>query len=144
MSNIDIRTAILRSADLIEAFPSAWDFGESNIPLTCDSPGCALGWIHFFTGQAGLHDGQIEASFIKGLDCPQGDHQFYERMNQLCPDGNHWMERNEYGRQLAIAALRAYADKYHPAPAEQPVAAGWLKKFAEWASSPAPETAHVE
>lgn len=140
---IDIRTAILRSADHIEANPDLWDFGYSEIPPTCESPGCALGWIHFFSGQVGFHD-QIEASYIKGLNCPEGDSQFYARMKALCPEDDRWMGRDEHSCRLAVAALRAYADKYHPAPIEQPMASAWVKEFGEWASSPVPETAHVE
>lgn len=111
---MNIYDAIMRAADHIEARPQLFNFRRIAVPGDCNTPGCALGWINFFSRtDAGwlvrlefdLYDENgrpgISAAVL-GLDA--GD--FYERMHQF---GIGWSA----DATACARALRLYADKYH-------------------------------
>lgn len=115
---MNIREAILKAADHIEANPHRFDFDSVLVPgKTCGSPGCALGWIAAFAGQQSGKEFQTNDL----IGC--GDLEFYSRMDDIeAPfDGDkpalacHWMN----SAPGCAEVLRLYADKYHPAEKPQ-------------------------
>lgn len=105
----DIRKAILQAADHIEAHPGQFNFHHPEIPRCCASPGCALGWIHFFaepeTTSMWTQAGVIDAKVTLGI----ADVDFYYRMELLVEE---WMGN----AQACAMGLRLYADEYYPVP----------------------------
>ena len=80
-----LKLGILKAADFIDAHPKQFDFGTVEVPHTCDSPGCALGWIHFFSKIEGVYckngESVIEAEYLFGDGV--WDQTFYNRMTEL-------------------------------------------------------------
>lgn len=104
-----LRTAILKAAKHIETHPKLFDFGTIEIPHTCKTPGCALGWMHYFSKVGGIPgaDGDvIEASHFTGLS---GDQDFYSRVDDLY-GGCGW----RYDAAECGLALRLFADDFAP------------------------------
>ena len=107
---MDIRTAILKAADRIESNPAAYSFVRSGKP-GCGSPGCLMGWIGFYAGVS--EDRRNAATYASQV------------AQQLFGMG-HWSQAvylitshaSGYAKDAKVAArlLRAYANKYHPAP----------------------------
>lgn len=110
----DIRTAILKAANHIEANPGDFSFASVVVP-ECGTPGCALGWIAAFRGhRTHVPDGDRACFNLEGFPTGVDDMDFYNRMDDLgVPD---WSRSAEACAQ----ALRAYADRWHPAPTQQP------------------------
>lgn len=106
---MNIREAILKTADLFERKPEMFNFMESRIPHDCGTPGCAIGWMGYFLGAP--RDALIIAVFdLIGID----DSGFYVRMSELSelgPDGEVWTR----SPSVCAETLRLYADRYHPA-----------------------------
>lgn len=108
---MEIRDAILLTADLIETTPSEFDFFSIEIPEGpgCGTPGCAVGWICCFQG---IHE---DSEFDRGVG---GDAcSFYQRMAEI--DGHDWEASGNWGPWTKDAAhcarnLRIYADRHHP------------------------------
>ena len=101
---MNLREAILKTADLIERDPGMWNYDYPFIP-PCGSPGCALGFIGMFMG---YQDGDcvgIVSRDVLGV----GELEFYGRMNAL-EQGCDWMKFPH----IAVDCLRHYADTYHP------------------------------
>jgi hypothetical protein len=100
---VDIRTAILKAAEHVERHPDDWNFFSIRTP-TCGSQGCAIGWVAAYMDMSGfVHELCFKVFGVR-------NEEFYDRMRAL-------------GCQLACAlplqvaqGLRAYANKYHPAP----------------------------
>lgn len=110
---MNIYTAIMKAADLLERHPSLWDYHNVNVP-ECDTPGCALGWIGFFMGRKA-------GSTITGIGgVGQGD--FYSRMGGIQYTDPDWMSKPDWIHSAAVAArcLRAYAETYHAHDKPQP------------------------
>ena len=113
---MQIREAILKAADQIEAHPYDFMFSSVCIPEdNCGSPGCALGWIAFFLGaELPAFPGHQEWDVVRAtvaLGIPSHGHvdcEFYRRLDSFL---SGWRENAD----LCALALRLYADKYHPA-----------------------------
>lgn len=105
---MNIRSAILAAADWIEKNPDLYNFHNTRIP-DCKTPGCLLGWIGVF---AGIKKGEGVNSVEKFLGCyvPGLTSEFYERISTLGGPRACVLDGD-----TAPIALRAYADKYHPA-----------------------------
>lgn len=100
---MNIREAILKAADHIEANPGLFNFEYITVP-GCGSPGCALGWIGAFYGiQADETICRMSVD-VMGIDSLE----FYGRMREIAR-GN-WRET----AAGCAANLRLYANKYHP------------------------------
>lgn len=99
--------AIMETADLIEAKPELWDFYAVEVP-SCDTPGCAIGWIDFFSG---ARPGQCIDAGPLGFRDPL---LFYKRMSAIWED-NGWVMDGSWTTcpDISIRCLRAYAEKYH-------------------------------
>lgn len=114
---MNIREALLKAADYIEAHPTEFDFGKTDRPHPCETPGCALGWIGFFMGvEAHANDDtyflnrvadacNVPALKRGGFTGSEGE--FYFRMNEL----GMWIHEASECAEV----MRLYADKYHPA-----------------------------
>ena len=106
-----LKAGILKAADFIEANPNQFDFGETDVPHTCDSPGCALGWIHHFSGIKGVAYGRqliqyvIDAEHLFGHGV--SDQDFYDRMTELVGTAK-WRDE----AALCAKGLRLYAEKF--------------------------------
>lgn len=124
-----IRDAILAAASHIERNPGEFDFMRSAPPSGpgCGSPGCAAGWIGAFHG-SGLLTVEAISREVLGLTPEIRDNSFltceaaceaafYNRMDAAHGTPRDWM----WSADLCAAALRAYADRWHPA-AERPIA----------------------
>lgn len=109
----EIRGAILRAADRIERNPEFYDFRKTQQPTDCGTPACMFGWIAFELGSPlEMHGHRMLvhrfAQFIRtgGVSADWGYH--FRELYDMC-DGDH----ND--AKVAVAAMRAYADKYFPA-----------------------------
>ena len=115
---MNVRQAILKAADSIEQNPHLFNFGSTEV-AGCNTPGCALGWIACHLGQA--KEGQyFEAPTLGALlglkdnGRPWAGANFYDLMDEF---SEQWHE----DAAKCSAALRLYADKYHPEPGRIPV-----------------------
>jgi hypothetical protein len=102
---MNIRDAILKAADHIESHPEEFDFHSVDRP-GCGTPGCALGWIGVF-GEVTKPAGRSWLGAVSDYIAVDSV-VFYQRMSEL--DG-YWTVFHD----SCARALRAYADKYHPA-----------------------------
>lgn len=100
-----IRRAILLAANRIAKHPALFRFFAIPVPLDCKTPGCALGWIRFYHKSRSQDCGNIAPKALKVRD-----REFYGRMNALESSGGGW----SINALECAAALRLYADKYHP------------------------------
>ena len=104
----DIRTAILKAADSIEANPELFEFESLRLPdSNCGTPGCALGWIslHSHLQVRRAHPDGCFADVVGSLKI--GEIGFYRRMTDI---GAGWTSDSF----RCAENLRLYADKYHP------------------------------
>lgn len=109
---MNIRDAILKAADHLEANPQLWDFCSSTVP-DCGTPGCAAGWIGHFRG---VPAGRCLAiGFANNMErwlveknSPMYYKIFSERMSAI---DSQW----PWSVKTAVKTMRKYADKYHPA-----------------------------
>jgi hypothetical protein len=102
-----LKTAILKAADFLDRHPRLFEFMSIEIPDSCKTPGCALGWIHFFSkvpGSVSSGGRIIEASHFPGL---RNESDFYERMDKIYKS----VKWRDNARRCATA-LRKYAAKY--------------------------------
>lgn len=103
---MNIRQAILKTADLFESQPHLFNFQRIRFP-DCGTPGCAIGYVGYFLG---ITDSTVHpvCQQILGVDSDV----FYDRMSiSAMQRGGVWTrDANE-----CVARLRIYADKYHPA-----------------------------
>ncbi len=107
---MNIREAILKAADHIEAYPQWFDYNPVIVPSrSCGTPGCALGWIGFFMGLGK----KSVADVAFRMDLLGGSMEFYDGMNKVNKSAG-WISNAE----KCAKALRLYADKYHPASKE--------------------------
>lgn len=116
---MNVRQALLAAADRIEAHPQAYCFKYSNKP-DCGSPSCLMGWVGFFAevkdknkraGAASGYANQV-AQEVLGLT---GWAHFVSLGSRLGAFSDYTQDS-----KLAAGMLRAYADKYHPAPVQTP------------------------
>lgn len=119
---MDVYNAILKAADQIEKYPDHFHFIENRVPRTCDSPGCAIGWIaHFANTRA---NGYTDASQEMFGMSPEG---FYQRMTEVEGRGPYWTSgRWPHNAVKCASTLRLYAAKFH-APAEPALHPGYIK-----------------
>ena len=102
-----MRQAILKAADQIQKHPDLFEFCALGVPENdCDSPGCALGWISFYSN---VEWGKKGCPLNNALGV-SNDLEFYDRIRDSDPDLN-W----HHNADICAALLRKYADKYHPA-----------------------------
>lgn len=108
-----IRVAILKAADTITADASKFKYSETAIH-ECGTPMCAAGWIGFYLGiKPKTYVNQV-CEIMLNDDSPIAYTHWELKMGEL---GYHWFVSAE----RAAHTLRAYADRYFPAPAaEQP------------------------
>lgn len=114
---MNIRQAILAAADHIEGNPADFNFFKIDVPDSCGTPGCALGWIGHFLRVKPAYRVAITMDVARAMGFPPqetlpeyGDTTvFYDRMD-VVSDG---IWRLDFAK--CAAALRAYADKFHPA-----------------------------
>lgn len=109
------RDDILWAADMIERHPEAYSWSSVDVPNheapECGSPGCALGWIA--AHQEGREVGEpftlVRRGYVRESASPVGVHslEFYGRMGAIEP-------RWKVDAKACAAALRRYADHYHP------------------------------
>jgi hypothetical protein len=110
---MNIRSAILAAADMIEQNPDRFEFMEIGIPSpSCGTPGCALGWISYFAGCTRKPDQYFPYVNCLPLMEPEWTAavQFYARMDDLTEKSRDW----RYSAPLCAHTLRLYADTYHP------------------------------
>ena len=103
---LSMHAALCAAADHIERDPSDYCFDKIDIPK-CGTPGCALGWIHTFSGIAGIGPRMttVDAGPLFGIE----DEEFYHRLDHLVESAK-WRD----DAKLCATALRMYADQYHP------------------------------
>lgn len=101
----EIRGAILRAADRIEALPSSYRFMALGLPDGdgCGTPHCMIGWIGHELGMTGYVFNVTAKTDISEL-------QLYSS----CQVG-YTKEASK-----AVARMRAYADRYFPAEVAEP------------------------
>src|SRR5882762_8231092 len=113
------REAILKTAAFLETFPGQYDFMDSEVPRTCDSLGCVLGWMHHFSGM----EGRPVVCGLKLIDprrlIGMSDMMFYWRLTQL----QYAIGENDWHMNADVAAkcLRRFADQFAPAPVAEPM-----------------------
>jgi hypothetical protein len=100
-----IRRAIFRAADSIERDYSRWQFSNCYVE-SCGTPMCAAGWIGFHLGFAPVTDVNKVCQAMPS--CESGYCAFDDQMRSI---DTRWFDTPAN----AVAALRAYADKYFPA-----------------------------
>ena len=126
---MNIRNAILKAADHIEANPSLFTFSEIFIPNDCGTPGCALGWIGFFANAAKNMNNWWANAYKDSPRCTlsavtDDDHPsemgidqgvFYNRMDDLSKirHNGRFVSWHHNAKECATS-LRIYADEYHP------------------------------
>jgi len=116
---MEIRTALLKTANLFETKPASFDINATDLP-DCGTPGCILGWVGVMLGDTNKAwwwtDSVYDAMGInKGSSTgAEGDGIFYERMRVL---GWAWADN----AADCARTLRLYADRYHPATESYPV-----------------------
>lgn len=109
---MNIRQAILRAADQIERNPDTFNFLSTDVPGSCGTPGCALGWIGHFMGRKGVFNEVCDVMTLSVLGSVTGDRgefDFYRRMDAL-----HGFAVWRDSAAKCASAMRLYADKYHP------------------------------
>lgn len=135
----NIREAILRAADHLEAHPEQYDIFRTNVGsnsgFICGGPpsewrGCALAWIDKMASGKGSAE---SASRIMNLKVGEeyfsdGFGDFRDRMNEFADYFAWTRNASECSR-----ALRLYANKYHPAdsaPRLDPAFVSWRDALA--------------
>lgn len=126
---MELYTAINRAADYIERHPEAFSFLSTMIPEPCGMPGCALGWIGYFSG-ARKDYAETARDVLKipaCEECGEGSahFEFYDRMTELAGSFNAWA----HDASGCAKALRLYAEKYHKPRSLDPVLASMLKNM---------------
>lgn len=121
---MNIYNAIMRAADHIERNQDYFDFGSCGIPPDCGTPGCAIGWVNFFsstTSSVRVPHSRAFKPFDAGRPVINSEAAlgvnsgvFYLRMSAIAAK---WQN----GASICAGTLRLYAEKYHghekPAPA---------------------------
>lgn len=103
---MEIREAILKAADHIQANPGEFDFGAWWVPNGCGTPGCAVGWIaHFMGWEAGVGCWN-DAARVVGVESLE----FMNRMGEVSGNQLGWTQ----SATECARALRLYADRWHP------------------------------
>lgn len=112
-----IRKAILQAADHIERNPRDFNFWNNNVPSYCGTPGCALGWISFFSGKLAAKVGEGSAQHVGSQILGTNSGKFYERLDQLT-NSRAWPQDGirswKNDAALCSHALRLYADERFP------------------------------
>lgn len=108
---MNIRQAVLLAADKIERTPDVYKFNAYKVPGAddggCGTPACMLGWIALYAGQQAGEEVHTVCERLLGV----GSTEFYARVRTVSGTGFCAL----LGAKEVPAALRAYADKYHPA-----------------------------
>lgn len=116
---MNVRQALLAAADHIEANPQAYCFNNSAKP-DCGSLGCLMGWVGVFA--------EVKDKNKRDRAAPGYANQVAQKVLGL----TSWAHFVSLGSELgaffnytqdskqAAGMLRAYADKYHPAPVQAP------------------------
>lgn len=107
-----IRNAILKAADSIERHPGLFKWSSTRVANPdCGTPGCALGWIAHYVGCAVWRQkGGWNYNALANAMGTDGDGEFYSRMSETFRSHSWRLDATD-----CASALRAYADKYHPA-----------------------------
>lgn len=123
---MNIRQAILKTADLFDTSPEMYNFMNTSIPSDCGSPGCVVGHVAAFM--------EVSEDSIYGVECAEAlgttYHVFFNRMCSLTRHCRGTFTRNA---NVAAIGLRLYADKYHPVstPQESVIPESILSLFKE-------------
>jgi hypothetical protein len=109
---------VLKTVDHFERNPQSYLYTCNRIPQSLCAQGCVLGWMAYFSG--GHQDGMLTPDVIARITCDPisacaiGDNDFFKRLDECYPaHRGHWRLDVTH----AIAALRAYVEKYPEAPA---------------------------
>lgn len=134
---MNIYDAIMKAADHIESNPREFDFYCIGVPENlCDSPGCAIGWINYFTGTSRGYrlaehpeyylsrNSAGRMSFDSDVCLGVDQTAVYTRLDALYEG---W--RSSAG--ACAAALRLYANNYH-APAKPVTPPDWNALASKW------------
>lgn len=113
---MDVRNAILNTADLIERHPEKYNFESGLVPSSIGqlAPACTLAWIGHFLGMQGAtyHD---VPDRMYGWKTKTSTKDVYEKIGKSARgDWLVWAFREDGIKALA-SALRAYADREFPA-----------------------------
>lgn len=105
----------LRAADFIENNPDRYRFMQSRFPSTCNTQGCLLGWIGFFSEKGNFRNNPEDvgnwAEELVGMD----DMDFYTILSDYNPEpirlNQPW---EDWHRDPATAAmvLRRFAEEH--------------------------------
>lgn len=127
-----IYNAIMMAADHIERNPREFDYYCTGVPdAPCGSPGCAIGWVNFFTSTCGPGERLLNERWLyispnsagrRPISCKAAlgvdDGKFYARMDEL--SGGWRAHALECAR-----ALRRYAERHHGHEKPKPVVPDW-------------------
>lgn len=106
---MNLYNAIMQAANFIDQNPEQFVFMETDIPGHCGSPGCALGWIHYFSRiKSTQYAHSIDAEALFPQDRGRMDFAFYARMD-LVGENFRW----RHDAHQCARTLRLYAEKYH-------------------------------
>ena len=112
---ITVYEAIMLAANQIENNPAKFDFMATEVPTTCRTPGCALGWIGHYLGM-GSRTAYVSHRHVPeklGIQPPNLDDphsatgEFYAILDRLSGKNWRWSATN------CAAAMRAYANEFH-------------------------------
>lgn len=100
---MNVRQAILAAADHIERNPASYEFYALYVPSDTSCKACMLGWVGYMLGMHGEPNNAVK----RRLGLPAFDGYLLISETSGLRDF-HCIEQ-------VCKALRAYADKYHPA-----------------------------
>lgn len=101
--------ATLAAADLIELQPLNYEFWNNEVPVHCNSCGCALGWIGFFLGVEPRTSSQHEVASRRLGIRPS---EFYRTLDELTGSDRDSVRNWRESPRECAKALRLYAQKY--------------------------------
>lgn len=105
--------AIMKAADWIGKHPELWNFQSLDIPNNCGTPGCALGWIGYWSGEQRDLFSVAEALAVATPGI------FYDRMSDINQGLSDWLyipvwnDSTPKAAPIAARCLRVYAETYH-------------------------------
>lgn len=116
---MNIKEAVLATADLFEREPGRYNFTQPRIPeaMTPGMSACLLGWIGFFMGMTQPEDPDADQDMlpaVAALIVGAGDgaeSRFYEAVDRIKPENTPWRDTWISSAATAAAALRELAEK---------------------------------
>lgn len=111
---MNVREAILKAADFIEANPRKFSYHATMVPATCRTKGCLLGWIGHFAGIPAEVD--IFQIALGGADelLPLTHYDVWQECETL--GGYDWGSWEKAPPDEVAAGMRLFAEKHFPTP----------------------------